>query len=334
MNTLDENRNPILPAIEDDPISRPPCASDELESPPEPPIRTAMHDITLLPGMEPMLRTIERDMEQARRRVSVETYIYRDDKLGRRFGDALAHAVQRGVPARLLYDPLGSEKTNPAFFDELRSRGIDVRPYRPADFTSGSKWPRDHGRVIVIDECAYTGGAAWGDEWLPREHGGLGWHDVCLRVVGPCVQDFAHLFEQRWREASYEIGNPLDFATDNKYPDLELVGDTPNERNLVYSRHREAIHRAKRRIWMEIAYFFPPAPLLKDLYDATARGVDVRVILPGETDLPILKRAAQAEFREWINGGLRIFEYEPAWCTRSSRSSTTTGAPSARSTRT
>jgi len=297
-----------------DPLSA--CASPAIEPDhqraAEGPIHTAKHALTLLPGMEAMLTSIARDVDAARSRVSVETYVYKGDKLGQSFADALARAAARGVPTRLLYDPLGSQETDPAFFEELRARGIETRAYRPPINVlrgKASLWPRDHSRVIVVDGYAYTGGAAWSEDWLPAARGGEGWHDVCLRAEGPVVEDFWMLFEQRWREASGEIATPSDFSTDRKYPDLELMGDSPEGRARVYNRFREVVQRAKHRVWIENAYFFPPYGLLGDLYDAAARGVDVQIIVPGRTDLPSIQRAARAEMPQWLAGGMRLWEY-------------------------
>src|SRR6185436_10963869 len=106
-----------------------------------------------------------------------------------------------------------------------------------------------------------------------------------------------------------------------------LIGDTPNRQTRVYDCYRWAIQSARRRVFIENAYFFPPPALLLDLYAAAARGVDVRIILPGASDLPIMQRAARAEFGSWIDHGLRVFEYQPCmlhskfavvdddWCT-------------------
>ncbi|MGK3997934.1 phospholipase D-like domain-containing protein [Sorangium sp. So ce1024] len=280
------------------------------------PVRTAEHALTLLPGMEAVLGSIFRDVDRAERCVDIETYIYRDDRLGRSFADVMGRAAARGVRARLLYDPLGSHETDAPFFDDLRRRGVEVRAYRPIAVAlgRGGLLPRDHSRVIVIDDVAYTGGAAWGDEWLPERRGGEGWHDVCLRVEGPCVGDFAYLFEQRWREADGDGdgdgGRLRDYATGRKYPDLELVADTPDDNARVYARYREAIRRARERVWIENAYFFPPSGMLEDLVDAARRGVDVQVILPGATDLPIIQRAARAEHAAWLDRGFKLFEYQ------------------------
>ena len=146
-------------------------------------------------------------IERARRRVDVECFIVRDDRLGQALADALAAAAARGVACRLLYDPLGCRKTSRRYFRALAATGVAVRRFgwigalvvgkllrRPA--------ARDHARVIVVDDAAFTGGHAWGDEWLPAARGGEGWHDVCCGVEGPMVDDFAELFEQHWQQST------------------------------------------------------------------------------------------------------------------------------------
>jgi hypothetical protein len=124
--------------------------------------------------------------------------------------------------------------------------------------------------------------------------------------------DYALAFERRWAEAAGERP-PDDLATCGKYPDVEFVTDTPVAgEHVVFRRYRDRIRRARTRIWLENSYFFPPSGLLRDLYDAAARGVDVKLILPCQTDLPIMKRAARAEYVSWIEHGLQLFEFCPA----------------------
>jgi len=281
-------------------------------SPPvEQPISTGRHSLLLLPGMPRVIASIRDDVRASARRVLIETYIYHDRRFGRRFARELLEAAGRGATVRLLYDALGSHLAEPGFFQRLRSSGVSARAYRPAEVVAreGAPFPRDHSRVVVTDTAAYTGGAAWADQWLPRRLGGDGWYDVCLRVEGPVVEEFAALFDQRWREANGGV-TPVDFTTGDRYPDVVLVGDTPDGPSLVEERYREAIRGAKRRIWIENAYFFPNQALLGELFAAAARGVDVQIIMPGETDLPILKRAARSEMATWLERGLQIFEYQ------------------------
>ena len=276
-------------------------------------VTTPDHEITLFHDMDGLLATLEREVDAARERVWIETYIYRHDSMGRAFAELLASAAARGIDVRLLYDAMGCQATDTEFFDELRARGVKVTPYRPiaVALRSGRWWPRDHSRVIVIDDQGFTGGAAWGDEWLPVSRGGQGWHDVCSRVRGPCVEAFARIFRRRWAEAD-RVDAPVDIATRGAFADLELVADSSAGAHVVFHRHRDAIQRARERVWIENAYFFPPVALLEDLYAAVDRGVDVRIIVPHESDLKIIDRAARDDYARWTERGLAIHEYLPS----------------------
>jgi cardiolipin synthase len=282
-------------------------------TPPEPPITTARHTLVLLPEVALMLQSIFSDIERAQKRVYIECYIIVDDALGRMLGEALLRAAARGVETRVLYDPLGSHTADASFWEGLQKGGVFVRAYRAGDSVlgKGGLAPHDHSRVMVADDAGYTGGAAWAEPWLPKSQGGEGWHDVCVRVVGPAVDDFVHVFQQRWVEASGEVATLQDIDTKDAHPDVRLIADTTRRESLVYLAHREAIQRAARRVWLENAYFFPSAPLLHDLYDAAARGVDVQIMLPAKSDLPILKHAAWSEMATWIEHGLELWEYQP-----------------------
>ena len=140
------------------------------------------HRTWLLGDMGAFLERFFADVEHARRRVLIECFIVRDDVLGRRLGDALARAAARGVQVRLLYDPMGSRKTRAAFFAGLRARGVDTRFYGREAGPLARFWPRarNHSRIYVVDDVAYTGGHAWGDE-------GTGERPGRARVAGPLL---------------------------------------------------------------------------------------------------------------------------------------------------
>ena len=276
---------------------------------------TAAHCLQLLPGSRRILEVIMRDIARARRRVWIETYILRDDRLGRRLAESLAAARSRGVDVRVLYDALGSKETGAAFFADLREAGIEARPYRPLSIAllSGAPLLRDHARVLVIDEHGYTGGAAWGDEWLPVSEGGEGWHDVCVRATGPCVEDLARSFTRRSNEAD-DLAISHDASerdVTRRYPDLDVVSDATGRPYRIQEAYLEAIGRARSRIWIENAYFFPTRRMRRALYEAAGRGVDVKVIVPKHTDLPSVRWAARGEYERWIARGIGIHEYVP-----------------------
>ena len=267
------------------------------------------HELLLLAGMARALEAMMDDVSCAKRRVWIESYIVRDDRLGTRLASALAAAVKRGADVRLLFDALGSKNTPAAFVDELRGKGIRVELYRRLRAFPLGVFPRDHSRIVVTDDSAYTGGSAWGDEWLPVEDGGKGWHDVCLRMRGPCVSDLVEIFEDRWAEARGEPDRRPRSVV-RQHADLTVVSDIALGAHRIYELHLAAVRRAKRRIWIENSYFFPPLPLLDALAAAAQRGVDVALLLPGETDLPSVTRAARGEYAKWLERGIRIAELQ------------------------
>ncbi len=285
-----------------------------------------MHDIDLL-DMTRLLDGVEADLAQARERVLVETYIFRADRLGRTLGALLAEAAGRGLDVRMLYDPHGSIEAEPWIFSALERAGVGVRPFRRLGAALGrlSLALRNHSRMLVIDQTAYTGGYAWADPWLPAARGGGGWHDLSCRVRGPIVEDFAALFEQRWRES--DGAPPADFDTGERQGDVRLISVGPAGASRALQCFFDAFASARRRIWIENAYFFPGRRLLGALAAAAARGVDVRVIVPANSDLPLIARAARAEYPAWLAAGIGIWEYLPAvlhakaalvdddWCT-------------------
>jgi cardiolipin synthase A/B len=274
-------------------------------------VRTAQHELTLYPEPGPMFAAFERLISVATQRVWLETYIYRDDILGAPFAELLVAAARRGLDVRLLHDPQGSRDARSGFFENLAARGVSVRAYRPWRLVSKrwTYWPRDHGRMLVIDDRAHTGGINWGREWLPRSQGGEEWHDVSVGVRGPAVNDFATLFLRRWAESSARDSVADYLGSDQA--DVQLVADSPAARCVLLEHFCAAIRRARGRVWMENSYCVPPQALLVALSDAAQRGVDVQLIIPGHSDLTSIQTVMRGEYVRWLRSGLGVLEYRP-----------------------
>lgn len=267
--------------------------------------------MTLYGETEPFWVDVEAALEEARGCVWLSTFIYHDDSLGREFGERLVRAAARGVDVRLLYDSRGSSEADPEFFEQLAARGVRVKCYRPWRVARFWRYfPRDHGRLLVIDEVAFTGGVNWRSDWWPAARGGGDWHDVSVSVRGPSVADFRVAYEQRWSEAD-TLGKVVDHVTPELNPDVELIADSPSSLPVIFARLHEQIGRAQRRIWIENSYCVPPRALLEALCSAAARGVNVKLLQPAHTDLPIVQTITRGDYGAWIEGGLQVYEYEP-----------------------
>lgn len=274
-------------------------------------LETAEHVLTLYADPGPLFEDLARDIPKASRRVWLETYIYRDDALGRPFAELLVAAAGRGLDVRLLYDPQGSRGARRSFFEGLERAGVAVRAYRPWR-AAPKRWmyrPRDHGRILIVDGAAYTGGINWGREWLPRSRGGEDWHDVSIGMVGPVVTDAELVFSRRWSEACEE-DTIADHASDAR-AEVRLIADSPAPNVMILSALCAAIAGAKRRVWIENSYCVPPPALLAALRDAVRRGVDVQLLVPGKTDLPLVQQIGRGEYASWIGSGIRVWEYTP-----------------------
>jgi cardiolipin synthase len=272
---------------------------------------TSHHRLTLYAETAPFWSDVETALDEARGRVWLSTFIYESDELGRDFGERLVRAAARGVDVRLLYDSRGSSDAQPEFFEELAARGVSVKCYRPWRIARFWRYfPRDHGRLLLIDERGFTGGVNWRNDWWPAARGGGDWHDVSVSVSGPCVADFRVAYEQRWREAD-TLGRVVDHLTPQLDVDVELIADSPNSLPVIFERLCERIGRAQRRIWIENSYCVPPRPLLAALRKAAERGVDVKLIQPAHTDLAIVQTITRGDYPAWVEGGLLVYEYEP-----------------------
>jgi cardiolipin synthase len=250
----------------------------------------------------------------AKRWVHLENYIIRDDRTGRRFADALLERAAAGVPVRVLYDAFGSFGTSRRFWRRLRRAGVEVRAFhrlgslRPYDILT-----RDHRKVLVVDgERAVTGGLCIGDEWAgdpARER--QPWRDTMVEVCGPAAGALDRAFSAVWRRA----GPPL--PPDELDADPAARGDSA-VRIVAGAPGRARIYRtlqllaagASERLWITDAYLIPPPPLYAALVDAARGGVDVRILVPGASDVPVARNLTRVGYRDLLRAGVRVFEWQ------------------------
>jgi cardiolipin synthase len=253
----------------------------------------------------------------AERTVLMESYIFQNDLAGERFREALVERALAGVQVFLLVDGVGTWQVPAEFFEGMERDGVSVLVYRPlAPWRRG--WGilrRNHRKLLVVDGAVgFAGGINVGDEWLPREEGGRGWHDIHIRVEGPAVRELAKLAVATWR-----VHGGVDLDHRLFLPRIEPRGD--RHVNIIGSRERkkrrairrsyiQAIRRARRYVYIANAYFLPDPGLRRALRNAVRRGVDVRVMVPRRGDILPVQLASEALWGRLLRAGLRIFRWE------------------------
>jgi cardiolipin synthase A/B len=253
---------------------------------------------------------------RARQYVHLETYILRADRTGRQFAEALGERARAGVQVRVLYDGFGGFPMSAVYLAEMHRTGIQTQEFRPV---RGRRWTwkrwlrRDHRKIMVVDgETGFVGGINIADDYAPRETGGLGWRDTHARVQGPLVSDLETMFRTTWHYAGGRPYAPFPREADESaaMAGTELamaVGtDLTGRRGLIRRHLVHAIRRAQRYVYIANAYFVPDRPLRRVLRRAARRGIEVVLILPGESDVPAVQWAGERSYAGLLRDGVQI----------------------------
>jgi cardiolipin synthase A/B len=260
----------------------------------------------------------------AKHSVALESYIFRSDEVGQRFGDALTAAVARGVRVRLLLDWIGARGTSRKFINGLKKDGVDVRVFNPPGFRG---WlglvPRDHRKLLVVDDSiGVTGGVGIGREWLAgvAKTKRSRWRDAAVRISGPAAGDMLQAFENMWkrgagkeRRGSHRLlrkrphGAHLD--PDTHAPALVgIIEGEPLRLRVARALQIQAIG-AERSIWIASAYFTPSWSEVEALTGAARDGVDVRILVPSRNDHPWVSLLTRRYYRRLLTNGVRVWEW-------------------------
>jgi cardiolipin synthase A/B len=286
------------------------------------------NDVKLLVDGDATFRAMLRAISTAKSHINLETYIILDDKVGRRFTDALMKKRAEGVVVNLIYDSFGSRGTRSAFFDRLRAGGINVIEFNPLDLSAfrriGQGGPlrrRTHRKLLIVDgTTAFVGGINIGEIYMKKRSArgfspneGEYWRDTHVMIRGPVVSEFQKLFMETWADES----GPSSTADINYFPPIptegpqmvQAVSNRPGyERRTAYMAYICALARAERSIYLTQSYFVPDDQTMKVLCDAAKRGVDVRIILPGRTDHFIVREAGRQNYAVLLASGVKIYE--------------------------
>ena len=266
----------------------------------------------------------------ARSSINMESYIFEDGEVGQRFADALLAKQASGVQVNLVYDSVGTLGTKDGFFESLAAAGINVVEFNPVNpLEAKAGWElneRDHRKLLVVDgRVAFLGGINISNVYSggsfsrrptsqpgPAPAGAKGWRDTDLQVEGPVVAEFQKLFIETWdKQKGAPLAQPLYFPTLEPQGNdvVHAIGSSPDDPySLIYATLISAIDNAQTEVWLTNAYFVPDPQLRAALKAAVARGVDVKLVLPGSTDSALVFHAGRSYYDELLEAGIKIHE--------------------------
>jgi cardiolipin synthase A/B len=252
----------------------------------------------------------------ARERVYLEQYIFEEDDVGRAFADVLAERARAGVRVRVIRDWLGTRSgASRGFWRKLEAAGVDLRCFNPLHLASPFGWvTRDHRKMIAVDgRVAFVTGLCISARWRghPARHIPP-WRDTGVQIHGPAVADVERAFAELWET----MGEPIPEAELADPSRIEPVGEvalrvvagTPSTAGL-FRMDQLVAAIARRSLWLTDAYFVGVTPYVQALRAASQDGVDVRLLVPNATDLPLVRSLSRAGYRSLLDAGVRIFEW-------------------------
>jgi cardiolipin synthase A/B len=256
----------------------------------------------------------------AKRHVFLENYIIRNDRIGQAFRDALVERARAGVFVAVIADWAGClGQSRSSFWNPLRQAGGEVRIYNPPRFGSSFGWiSRDHRKVLVVDgETGFLSGVCISEKWLGDPARDVPpWRDTGVMLRGPAVAEIEQAFADSWRDAG-PAGLPEDArmgrhahgpVADAGDTNLRVIATQPSTAGM-YRLDQMVAAMATKTLWLTDAYFVGVAPYVQALSAAARDGVDVRLLVPGTSDIPMVASMSRSGYRPLLKAGIRVFEW-------------------------
>lgn len=252
----------------------------------------------------------------ARHSILFENYIIRADDTGREFVDALAERARAGVTVLVMRDWIGCiGQSRASFWQPLLDAGGEVRAFRPFRITRPFEAVhRDHRKSLVVDaEVGFISGLCVSSVWLgDAERGIAPWRDTGVAIRGPAIAALIDAFDDNWRYLGVLLDESILSRADGLPSvgdvDLRVVASRPNEVGL-YRLDQLVAALAQRSLWLSDAYFVGTAAYVQALRAAARDGVDVRLLVPGSSDIAMVGSMSRAGYRPLLEAGVRVFEW-------------------------
>ncbi|MEA2223501.1 MAG: cardiolipin synthase [Solirubrobacteraceae bacterium] len=277
------------------------------------------NDIELFINGDEIFPAMLATMRGAQRSLNFLTYLYWSGEIAGEVAAALCERARAGVEVNVLLDAVGSAKMDRDLLGDMDEAGVTFAFFRPPKpYAVRRLNNRTHRKLLIADgEVGMTGGVGIADQWTGHAQDPDHWRDTHVRVRGPVVRGLQGAFAENWLEATGDV-----LVGPAYLPELEPVsgggamqvvrstaevGDTN-----VEALYFLAIACARTSLHLTSAYFAPRPAFVEALADAARRGVDVRVLVPGQhIDKKVVRQAGRGAYGDLLDAGVLIFEYCP-----------------------
>jgi cardiolipin synthase len=253
----------------------------------------------------------------AKETVHLESYVWWKGEICAQVAEALARKAEQGIEVRVLLDASGSSRMDDKLFERMKKAGVKLAKYRPLRFSNLARVnSRDHRKIVVVDgRIGFVFGHGIAEEWVGNAQDKNHWRDTGARLEGPIVGALQSAFTENWVEETGEV-----LVGERFFPKLQPAGSIAAHLAYHFNHgsvsavdllYRIAFVSAQKQLWIQNPYLAADDAMLDLIGQAAERGVDVRVMLPGEiTDAQIVRHAGHSHFANLLRRGVKIYEYQ------------------------
>ncbi|MDX5325420.1 MAG: cardiolipin synthase [Bacteroidota bacterium] len=282
-------------------------------------VMTLQNEVEILRNGEIFFPRLLEDIREARHHIHFEFYIFEDDHTGNEVIDLLAKRSEEGVEVRFVYDYVGSQGLRSSSIQKLKEAGVVVYPFMPVifpSFTSRANY-RNHRKIVVIDgKIGYVGGINISDRYRNDEYSkGVYWRDTHLRIHGEAVKSLQINFKLTW---NFVTGSSIDTSEPyfpkhievDSYKLMQIAASGPDSdwASLMHA-YFMAITTADDYVYIGTPYLIPNEQIITALTTAALSGLDVRILIPRESDSRLVQAASMSYVKRLLQAGVRVFLY-------------------------
>lgn len=256
------------------------------------------------------------DLMRAEKYIAIQFYILEEGKVADRIVGILKEKVKQGVSVRVIYDGVGSFYLSDRYVKELRSYGIELYPFIPLRFI---KWAhkmnfRNHRKIVVIDgRVGYTGGFNISDKYMLGDPVLGYWRDTHARITGPAVLGLWLVFLLDWQFVSgqsVKLDPDLFRNPGKKGAAIQVISSGPDSDIAnIQQEYFSVINLAKKYIYISTPYFIPDVSIMTALKTAALSNVNVKLMIPDNSDSKLLKWSIRSYLEELLDVGVQVYFY-------------------------
>ena len=281
-------------------------------------ILTEYNHIEILNNGNATFRSFAEELEKATDHIHLEFYRIEDDEIGNRIREILIRKARAGCKVRIIYDDVGSWHLTRRYISSLQDAGVSIFPFMAVRFpylTSKANF-RNHRKILVIDgKLGFVGGLNIADKYLSGTRRFKFWRDTHLKIEGEAVGALQAVFLIDWFFVSREyVSDKKRYLPEYKVPKRTLVQITASGPDSDWSSIMQAffmaITTARKKIYISTPYFSPNESIMTALITAALGGIDVRIILPQNSDSTMAYWLSVSYISDLLEAGIRVYLYK------------------------